>query len=394
MIKTRKQVFKQGTPMEKRLEQGIKRENNALVKILWEAPMRLIKNRTSYQSRLIQWGLGICFAVGGLLVFFRSVDMRGLAYQLSHTRPLGLAAPAVLSVAAIWLRSLRWSIMLPAPPLSHKKQLFPIVMVSFMINNILPARMGEAARAVLLWRRNGYGAAVSIGSLILERGIDVLALSACFFVPVFCGGLPSDSGLSESVNKSLPLHSLAVVFATAAAFGVGLFTAHSLFPAGVRRMFKAMLAAAPKALRPKIRSIGADVASTLDWTFSIGKVLAVIAISAGIVLCSVLAVVLLVGESGFGFLQGSFSQAFAAFGAAIPLAPGYVGTLHAIMLEGLVLCGLARDKAQAVTILYHAIPYVTVTLLGLYYFFRLNITFKDISEAEKKIEQEGRGTDK
>ncbi|HMD69476.1 MAG TPA: lysylphosphatidylglycerol synthase transmembrane domain-containing protein [Chitinivibrionales bacterium] len=343
-------------------------------------------------SHIIQWVLGACLAAAGLFIFFRSVDLHGLAYQLSHARPLGMVAAAVLSVLSIWLRSLRWSIMLPSPPLSHKKQLFPIVTVAFMINNILPARMGEAARAVLLWRRNGYSAAVSIGSLILERGIDVLALSACFFVPVFfvpdIGG-----GAGASVYKSVTLHSSAVILAAAVACCVGLLAAYSLFPAIVRSVCKSALALAPRKARPGIRRIGIDVASTLDWTFSIGKILAVVALSAGIVLCYALSVVLLVGDAGFGLLQGLFSQAFAALGAAIPLAPGYVGTLHAVMLEGLVLCGMARDKAQAVTILYHAIPYGTVTLLGLYYFFKLNMTFRDITEAEKKIEQENRGAD-
>lgn len=343
-------------------------------------------------TRIIQWALGVCLAAAGLFVFFRSVDLHGLAYQLSHANPLAIVAAAVLAVASIWLRAIRWSIMLPSPPLSHKKQLFPIVTVSFMINNILPARMGEAARAVLLWRRNGYSAAVSIGSLILERGIDVLALSACFFAPVFfvpdIGG-----GAGASVYKSVTLHSVAVILAAGVACCVGLLAAYSLFPAGVRRICRTALAVAPRKARPRIRRIGIDVASTLDWTFSIGKVLAVVALSAGIILCYSLSVVFLVGNGGFGLLQGCFSQAFAALGAAIPLAPGYVGTLHAVMLEGLVLCGLARNKAQAVTILYHAVPYGTVTLLGLYYFFKLNMTFKDLSEAEKKIEQENRGAD-
>lgn len=343
-------------------------------------------------SRIIQWVLGICLAAAGLFIFFRSVDLRALAYQLSHAQPLGIVAAAVLSVTSIWLRSIRWSIMLPSPPSSHKKQLFPIVMVAFMINNILPARMGEAARAVLLWRRNGYSAAVSIGSLILERGIDVLALSASFCVPVFFAP-DIGSGSGASVYKSVTLHSFAVILAAAVACCVGLLAAYSLFPAGVRSVCTSALVVAPRAARMGIRRIGIDVASTLDWTFSIGKVLAVVALSAGIVSCYACIVVLLVGDGRFGLLQGFFSQAFAALGAAIPLAPGYVGTLHAVMLEGLDLCGLARDKAQAVTILFHAIPYATVTLLGLYYFFKLNMTFKDISEAEKKIEQENRGAD-
>jgi uncharacterized membrane protein YbhN (UPF0104 family) len=60
-----------------------------------------------------------------------------------------------------------------------------------------------------------------------------------------------------------------------------------------------------------------------------------------------------------------------------------VGTLHAVLLQGLLLCGLTREKAIAIAILYHAIPYCTITILGLYYFFRMRVSFKDISEMQK-----------
>ena len=342
-------------------------------------------------SRAAQWILGTCLAAAGLLIFFRNVDPHRLAHQLSRTNPLALAACAGLSVCTLWFRTLRWNIMLPSPPMSHKKQLFPIVTIAFMINNILPARMGEAARAVLLWRRNGFSAAVSIGSLILERGIDVLALSASFFVPVFCAPLMRPgSGLTStaSVYKTVTLQSCAILLSAGVAAAVGLLVAYSLFPVLVRRMFAVCLKMVPARAHPRMQRIGMDIASTLDWTFSAPKAAAVTALSVCIVLCYGLMVVILTKETGFGILQGLFAQAFAALGAAIPLAPGYVGTLHAVMLEGLVLCGTARDKAQAVTILFHAVPYITVTLLGLYYFFSMNITFRDISEAEKSIEKE------
>ena len=181
---------------------------------------------------------------------------------------------------------------------------------------------------------------------------------------------------------------MAILLAVAVSCGVLLLVAYSMFPFRLKSLLVAALAVAPKAARPRIRRIGADVASTLDWTFSWQKVIAVVALSAGIVISYSMSVIVLAGGGNFGLLKGLFSQAFAALGAAIPLAPGYVGTLHAVMLEGLVLCGVDRGKAQAMTILFHAVPYITVTLLGLYYFFKLNVSFKDISEAEKKIEKE------
>jgi glycosyltransferase 2 family protein len=342
-------------------------------------------------SRIIQWVLGAGLAAAGLLIFFHNVNMRGLGRQIVHTSPLVIAACAALAVGSVWFRSLRWRILLPAAPEAHTKQLFPMVVIAFMINNILPARLGEAARAVLLWKRNGYGIAVSIGSLILERGIDLLVFSACFFAPVFfLPMLSPGSGLaaSASVYKTVTLHTIAIVLAAGVGFVISLFIAYARFPRAVRRLGGACCMVLPEKARPRLRRIAVEIMSNLDWVFSVKKVAMVAVLSFCIVACYALMVMLLTAHRGFGFMEGLFSQAFAAIGAAIPLAPGYVGTLHAVLLQGLILCGCEREKAQAVTILFHAVPYVTVTLLGLYYFFSMHISFRDISEAEKTIEKE------
>lgn len=339
-------------------------------------------------SRVIQWVCGVGLAAAGLAVFFRNVDTHGLAQQLAHTSPLVIVACAVLTLCSLWFRSQRWHIMLPQSGTGHKRQLFSIVTIAFMVNNILPARMGEAARAVLLWKRNGYAAAVSIGSIILERVIDLLAFMACYFVPVFLLPFLRPGGLGASANKTATMQTFAFLMAAVFLFVLGLFIAYLRFPAAMRWMGEKSLGLIPRKAHPRLRRIAAEIMSTLDWTFSAAKVAQVLALSFLIVSCYAVMIVMLTADRNFGFFYGLFSQSFAAFGAAIPLAPGFVGTLHAVMLEGLVLCGLGRDKAQAVTIIFHAVPYVTTTVLGLYYFFRMNIRFRDISEAEKTIEKE------
>jgi uncharacterized membrane protein YbhN (UPF0104 family) len=108
-----------------------------------------------------------------------------------------------------------------------------------------------------------------------------------------------------------------------------------------------------------------------------------------IMICYALTIAMLARDPAFTVLHGLFAQAFAAMGAAIPLAPGYVGTLHAVLLQGLLLCGLTREKAMVTAILYHAIPYCAVTLLGLYYFFKMRVSFKEISTVKKSATHEG-----
>jgi uncharacterized protein (TIRG00374 family) len=136
-------------------------------------------------SRIVQWLVGIILAGAGLWIFLRNVNGHTLVNQLTHTKPVVIIACAALSIGTIWIRSIRARLLLPHCNKDQQKMLFPIIMIGFMINNILPARMGEAARAMLMWKRNGYSGAISVGSLVLERILDSIVFLSCFFLPVF-----------------------------------------------------------------------------------------------------------------------------------------------------------------------------------------------------------------
>lgn len=88
---------------------------------------------------------------------------------------------------------------------------------------------------------------------------------------------------------------------------------------------------------------------------------------------------------GFGFAHALMASAFAAFGAALPAAPGYIGTLHAALLEGLTVLGQEREASRAAAIAYHALGYIPMTLLGLFYFLRIDFRFRDISRAREDL---------
>ena len=78
--------------------------------------------------------------------------------------------------AGVWLRSARWGLLLPEHSVKTST-LFRALVVGFTVNNLLPLRMGEIARAYLLsrWCRIPYGA--TIASLVVERVLDGLSLA-------------------------------------------------------------------------------------------------------------------------------------------------------------------------------------------------------------------------
>ncbi len=294
--------------------------------------------------------------------------------QIKTTEWWIIAAVAALSPLSVWFRSVRWKIMLPEKNGSLKSGLFSIVMISFMINNIFPARLGEAARALLLWRKNKFTVAESIGSLVLERIFDSLAFLSFLFVPIFFIKGLEHLYLYGAICLSVFLITIC---------GLVMYT---IFPLFTKKKAQSALKLLPEKIQSKAGKFGSELISNLDWIFSFTKVIKVIVFSYLTLFCYVGMIWLLgIKIETFGFLDSMFGVAFAALGAAIPLSPGYVGTLHAMLLEGLKLLGVSMEKAGAIAVLYHAIGYIIVTVLGIYFFFVINISFKEIGNAKKEI---------
>jgi uncharacterized protein (TIRG00374 family) len=338
--------------------------------------------------RILQVTLGLALGATGLFIFFRKVDFHKLSSELLACNPWTVALCAALAILSLLLRSRRWNIMLPNNMQWSKKGLFSIVAVAFMLNNILPARMGEVARVVLLWKKNGYNPAVSIGSLILERCIDLLAFMACFFVPVFAlDSMQTSSMGAVSAGGFKNITLLTFAWALCGIFVLSLIALflYARFPLQIRGVGNKLAALLPRSIRNKTAKMASEALLNLHWTASLRKTASVFFYTALIMLCYAGTIIALIHDPRFGLFHGLFANAFAALGAAIPLAPGFVGTLHAVLLQGLLLCGISREKATAVTILYHAIGFITVTIIGLFFYFRMQVKVKDISEAGKVI---------
>jgi len=326
--------------------------------------------------RLLQILAGIAIMGAGLYLFFKKVDISRLGWELLSGNPLIYLLCCALALFSLWLRALRWHLMLPDTPQTHKKGLFGQVMISFMANNILPARMGEAFRVVLLWRKNGYSPLTAFSALVLERFLDLFTFITYFTLPVF---------LLPELSNLLPLARILTVWSVGF---VVVLTFFALWPRTARAVTIGWTQKVPERLRGKFTRRAQDVIANLDWLTDVKKTAAIAVLSFGTTLSYAAILFLLANQfQAFSVLQSVFSQAYAAFGAAIPLSPGYVGTLHAILLQGLTTAGMDPSVGGAVTLLYHAVCYVPITLVGLFFYFRTDMSFKEMTSASYQAKE-------
>lgn len=326
-------------------------------------------------SRISKIVIGILVAALCLYIFLKDVDIDNLFSELRAVKVTSLILVCFLIILTLFLRSIRWKFMLPDIPGTSKKHLFSNVFIGFMINNIMPARIGEFARAFILWKKNKFPLAVSLGTLIFERIIDVLIFIAFLIIPIFF--LPQCSSLI----------SFALIFSGIFLLGIISIFFYVRFQDFSAKIVLWIISKLPQKFRAKSIQVCKELASTLKWLSSIKRVIIVTSLSFLTLLCYPAMIILLAenAEIPFGLLEGMFAQAFAAFGAAIPLAPGYVGTIHAVMLQGLEILGMNADKARALIIIYHAVNYILITIVGLYFFFRMKLSIKEISTAKKEM---------
>ncbi|MFP4418511.1 MAG: lysylphosphatidylglycerol synthase transmembrane domain-containing protein [Chitinispirillaceae bacterium] len=327
-------------------------------------------------GKLIQIVIGLLIMGAALYIFLKGTNPETLLRQLSSINPLRLVTGGFLGVLSLYFRAKRWHYILPDKTDTRKTNLFPFVSIGFMVNNLVPARIGEAVRAFLLWTRNGYSATTSIGSLIVERSIDMAFYGSFFVIPALF--LPRLSTLRP----------VAWIIGAAILGFILMLTLYRLFTSRVKRLGKTVINRAPDRFRPKLLEMGSEIASTLDWLFSVKRSSAIFLYTVLTSICyPMIMLVLIEPAADFGIISALFIQAAASVGSAIPLSPGYVGTLHAVMLQGLSYLGIESDRARAIAILYHAINYIPVTLIGIWYFFRVKLSLDDIREAKERLQE-------
>ena len=73
-----------------------------------------------------------------------------------------------------------------------------------------------------------------------------------------------------------------------------------------------------------------------------------------------------------------FTQTIIVLAVAIPQGPGFVGVFEAVAIACLAVYNVPSDMAAAWAVVYHVISYIPVTALGLVYFARLGLSFRNI----------------
>ena len=106
--------------------------------------------------------------------FFVDVDTIG---DVLRDANYAFVAPSlVFYFFALYFRAWRWRILLNPIIGSSRRPIFPVVVVGYMANNLIPVRIGEVVRSYYLSLREDITTAGAFGTVAVERALDVVAL--------------------------------------------------------------------------------------------------------------------------------------------------------------------------------------------------------------------------
>ena len=127
-------------------------------------------------ARPLLLAAGLVVTVAAMYLAVRGVALADAADALASMDVWWLVPSLVVFAAGVALRGVRWWALFPAdrrPPLWEVTR---ALLIGYFFNNILPARAGEAARVIALYRRTGTSRAEAVGTIVTERVYDLLAL--------------------------------------------------------------------------------------------------------------------------------------------------------------------------------------------------------------------------
>lgn len=340
----------------------------------------------SRSRRLLDWKgvLGILVSAGLLWFAFRDVHLAEVWFHVRRADlPLLLLSAAVITLP-FPLRALRWAPLLrPTLPGSRFRPRFAATCIGFMANNLLPARVGEFARAYALTRLEPIRVSASLGSLVVERLFDGLMVILLLLLALAWPTFPDAPGRDFDTIALwlgavfLGLFGIIVAMVVRPQRSVRWFqkTVARVLPARVRRPVVNALEAFLDGLGA-LRN-GRLVVEIFLWSL-------VVWLSAGLGTW----IGLFAFDIHLPFISAVFLQSIIALAVALPSAPGFFGVFEAAARVGLVeVWGVASSPAMAFAIGFHIAGFIPITLIGLYYLWRLGISWRDVGSSEERVEK-------
>ncbi len=338
------------------------------------------------KSRKILW-FGLVLSLALVILLLQRTDFQKLAFAFRRANYLYCLPMIAIAILGVLVRAYRWRHIMAPLHRASLRNLFSATMIGFMAIDILPARLGEVARAVLIGRKEPVSKSGALATIVVERLFDIFTLLLLLVWVLF-----------SMSHSTLPLDAVYInTLKGAGTMMLALFVGALSFLVFLRFKTTATLNFVRLCLRPLPSSVRTRILTFLEsfvaglTTIRMGKDLLWIILYSAL-LWSLYGLGNIFMLKAFGIETPGFVPFYLlvvqAFAVGIPSSPGFVGTYHAAVVAGLAPFYADESVRLSFAILSHFLIFVPVILYGLALLWKEHLTFHTL-EGGEETEPEG-----
>ena len=345
---------------------------------------------------------GALVSAGALYFAFKNVPLTELFIYLASINYFWVLPAVLVAVFSFMLRAVRWQIILESSCRMRFWRAFHPMMIGFMINCVLPGRLGEVARPMILQKEEKVPFATGLATVVAERIFDIGFLILLFMFTA--GMMRVDSHQTVAFGQyQLNQKTLQALFAGMLKLGAVLMAGIAMFSIGkIREVIYSAIMFTPALFffagqRFKSSFKEKVCEPVIGILKNIAQGFALIGYPKKIFLCAFFSVLIWglqalsyylfsLGSPGIHltYLEMTATLAIICLFISLPSVPGWWGLWEAGGVFALSLFGVTAKEAAGFTLANHAIQVFPVIIVGLASTLFLSVNIRRMSFASKE----------
>jgi uncharacterized protein (TIRG00374 family) len=345
------------------------------------------------------WRLWLGVGVSAVFLVFLvwTIEFEDLVRALKDANYLYLVPAVVIYFIGIYFRTARWRYILSPIRDVSALRLYPVVVMGYAANNVLPARAGELVRAFYMAQREQFSGSAALATIGVERiydGLTLFVITVASTLLLLLLGAFGDLGeVYRNTGIALAAIAGAVILAGLATITVVATNPHTM------AVIDRIIARLPEGIRPRIRNLAVNFIQGLSILNSPRQHGVVFLLSLPVWIAEV-AVYLTVAYS-FGLQEylGSHLNltlaivlvtATSNLTTAVPVTIGGIGPFELVAQQTLGILGVSAAVAASYALVVHLVAlWLPVNLAGLAFMWRENLSLSQMASAPQEDADEG-----
>ncbi|WP_304332415.1 lysylphosphatidylglycerol synthase transmembrane domain-containing protein [Brachyspira innocens] len=322
---------------------------------------------------IIQVIVGIVISIICLYFAFRGINIKESLEVVKNINVLYFVISLILSVVIISLRGLRWECFIPLKKHIKKRTVVMATYIGYMGNNILPAKLGEVARAYILGVKEDVSKSALIASVVTERLFDVITggVILCLSV-IFIPNLP----------QTVTYAAIALFVLSIVGFLVLIFLVWKRDFA--HKVFHKVFGILPKNIGDKLILFSCNFIDGIGFKNDAKHIFLIFFYTILYLIGQILTIsfLLMAFDIKASPIIALFMFAVGGFGFAVPSAPSGIGPFEWAIIFGLSLIGVDRTVAAPYALVYHMMGILPIVVIGFIFLFMLGVDLKTATKSD------------